>query len=106
MEGSTIDVATIIIGAEGAFISLLIGIVGYFQVVNTKNQNDRMNKHEGDMNSMFKLFREQQKQIELLAQKLEHTINLIEQNQKNDSERLQFMQDVILGSKKLKTAKA
>lgn len=106
MEGSSIDVATIIIGAEGAFISLLIGIVGYFHVVNTKNQNNRMNKHENDMDSMFRLFREQQEQIKLLAQKLESTISLIEQNQKNDSERLQFMQDVILGSKKLKTARA
>lgn len=106
MDGSTIDLATIIIGAEGAFISLLITIVGYFHVVNAKNQNIRMNKHENDMNSMFGLFREQQEQIKLLAQKLEHTIGLIEQNQKNDSERLKFMQDVILGSKKLRPSKS
>lgn len=105
MEGSSIDLATIIIGAEGAFISLLIGIVGYFHVVNTKNQNNRMNKHESDMSTMFRLFQEQQEQIKLLAQKLEHTISLIEKNQENDSERLQFMQDVILG-KKLRAAKA
>lgn len=105
MEGSTIDVATIIIGAEGAFISLLIGIVGYFHVVNTKNQNNRMNNHENDMKTMFRLFQDQQEQIKLLAQKLEHTIKLIEDNQKNDSERLQFMQQLIVGGK-LKVARA
>ncbi len=96
MEGSTIDVATIIIGAEGAFISLLIGIVGYFHVVNTKNQNNRMNKHERDMSEMSKFIMAQQEQIKLLAQKIEDTINLVDNNQKNDQERMKFMQDLIL----------
>lgn len=96
MEGSTIDVATIIIGAEGAFISLLIGIVGYFYVVNTKNQNNRMNKHERDMSEMSKFIMAQQEQIKLLAQKIEDTINLVDNNQKNDQERMKFMQDLIL----------
>ena len=55
-----------------------------------------MNKHERDMSEMSKFIMAQQEQIKLLAQKIEDTINLVDNNQKNDQERMKFMQDLIL----------
>lgn len=102
----TMDTAMMIIYAEGSIMVIMLGVIGYFIIATAKLANNRMDNQDNRMDKMTEFMKIQQDQITALANKMETTIQLINKNQQNDHERMQFMQDLILGKGKLKPARA
>lgn len=90
------DTAILIIQAEGALITLLMGALAFLYIADKRNNNRRMDKQDEAISQLVKFMQQQQKQITDISNKINNTIDLISQNQDNDAKRMEFMEKVVL----------
>jgi peptidoglycan hydrolase CwlO-like protein len=94
--GMSLDTAFLIISAEGALITMLMGALAFLYIADKRSTNRRLDKQDDNISALAKFMREQQKQITDLNNKINNTIEMIGKNQENDSKRMEFMQSIIL----------
>lgn len=92
----SLDTAFLIISAEGALITLLMGALGFLYIADKRNTIKRIDKQDENINALAKFMREQQKQITEIANKMNKTVELIGVNQENDREQMGFLKDLVL----------
>lgn len=96
MEKELTDTAILIIQAEGALITMLMGALAFLYIADKKNTNRKLDKQDEAISQLVKFMQQQQKQITDLSNKINNTIDLIGKNQENDRERMEFMQKIVL----------
>lgn len=96
-QGMNLDLAFLIISAEGAVITFLMGAFGYLYVADRKNTHRRLDDQDGMIDKFMKVIEDQQKQINTMHNEIKNTVDLIKTNQEHDGKRLEFMQELILG---------
>lgn len=92
----SLDTAFLIISAEGALITLLMGALGFLYIADKRNTNRRLDKQDDNINSLAKFMRDQQRQIVEINNKINKTIELIGVNQENDRLQSEFLKDLVL----------